>query len=78
MALPLVDDGAEQRMREIEAEYTEFLDDTVSELQVCNLELAGNERCAVYHQHLAKIESYCDARITHSHALTTTCTTTLC
>lgn len=29
MALPLVDDGSEQRMREIEAEYTEFLDDSV-------------------------------------------------
>ena len=31
MALPL-DDGIEQRIREIEAEYTEFLDDTVSSI----------------------------------------------
>lgn len=29
MALPM-DDGSEQRIREMEAEYTEFLDDTVS------------------------------------------------
>ena len=29
MALPM-DDGSEQRIREMEGEYTEFLDDTVS------------------------------------------------
>ena len=34
MALPL-DDGIEQRIREIEAEYTEFLDDTVSSIFYC-------------------------------------------
>lgn len=41
MALPMgLDDGSEQRIREIEAEYTEFLDDVVSyQLVVRLLEL---------------------------------------